>query len=373
MKRGFLPTTCLLLAAIGSAMPMLAAAGAETAPTVGEPVAIPDTPAGRRLAWMIEALNAQQLPQPDEVRRQFTLRFNDTVTVRILRLAREEMAPVTFLGLRDPTRDQTLVALLRDRSGGEHRLELSIDAFNGDRISGWWFGNAAEIGPDQIGLSAWDLTRRSPLPGVSIELLDGRTGTPLEPPLRCVANFLGFCLFSPPRDLPTVAIKMTHRLLFSELDTIQYHPTDVLRGRDSWSFGAVSRARLDQIREVTGHPVDSGKASMSGLVVYYGAGDREYLGRAGCATVELSPSSGELLYANPETFEPDTSRAATDSREALWFVPELESGAYMATARIGDRVGSIRLPRVEPGAFHVLWIPIYLSDEERKVDLPRCE
>jgi len=374
MRRGFGvgARAWFLLAVLALAISPIAAAPEPAATT---PVAIPDTPAGQRLAWMIDALNRPRVPQPDELRGQFSPKsFGDmTVTVRIIRLAREALAPVTLIGFREPMRDRALGALLRDRSGAEHRLELRTDEYGGDRIAGWWFGTAATVEPDQIGLSAWDLWRHSPLSGAPIELLNGVTGEPLSPRQRCVGNFLGFCLFTPPRDLATVGIKLTHRLLFSELDTIQYHPADVLRGGDHWSFGAVSRARLDQIREETRHPIDSGKASMSGLVVYYGTSDRKYLGRAGCATVELSPASGDLLYADPETFEPDSTRSRTDPREALWFVPELEPGAYLATARVGDHVGSIRLPRVEPGAFHVLWIPIYLSDEERKSDLPRCE
>ncbi len=377
MRRGFVvgARARFLLAVLAIAMSPIAAVAAEPEPAATASVAIPDTPAGRRLAWIIDALNGPRLPEPNEVREQFSPeKFVDIATpVRILELAREALAPVDLMGFRQPVLDRAVVAVLRDRSGALHRVELKTDAYSEDRIAEWWFGTAATIGPDQIGLTAWDWSRRSPQSGASIELLNGTTGESLDPSQRCVANFLGFCLFAPPRDLETVAIRLRHELHFAELAIIHYHAAGVLRGADNWVFGVETRARVDFIREESEHPVGSAKASLEGAVVYWGASDRKYLGKAGCAIVELSPAPTALLYANPDTLIPDRHRTATDSREALWFVPELEPNAYTAIARVGDRVGSMRLPRVEPGAHHVLWIPIFLSDEERKSTLPRCE
>src|SRR5262245_13374642 len=141
-------------------------------------VMVPDTPAGRQLAWFVASLNAGEVLRASSVSDHFVpAPFQQPAgIIRGFELAAAAMAPVGLVGFQGTPAMNELVAVVRDRDGVLHRLALATDPQQGHRIDEWSIRPGEAAQPNEIAGMAWQDARSAPLTDATIELVDGTSG-----------------------------------------------------------------------------------------------------------------------------------------------------------------------------------------------------
>jgi len=333
-------------------------------------VAIPDTPAGRQLSWFMEALDAgEQLPisaVPDHFAPGIPQRPSGIV--RSLWMASEALAPATLVEIESAPSANEILAVVRDRDGLMHRLTLETDPSSGHRIREWSVRPGEPIRSNEIGGMIWNHGRQAPLSGTEMELVDAATGTSFTPSVRCRTDFAGYCRFAVPDGAGPVAVKVTNRILWGQMDTYNF-PVESGIGSDQNVFDAIPPNSTDFFAGRAGLTPDASQGHLYGILVYVDSETGKVLGRAGCGHVEVKQRPARVFYTK-DSIDPDPSRNGTSSSVSAWWIFNLDPGPHTLTARIGDITVEKSVAVVQPGTFGFVRIPIAW---DRSVPLPGCE
>ena len=106
-----------------------------------EAVAVPDTPAGRQLSWLLASLNAGEVLPTSSVSDHFApavlRRQQPAGIVRSFEMASHALAPVTVVEIDGTPTANEIVAMVRGRDTAMHRVTLATDPYSGYRIGDW--------------------------------------------------------------------------------------------------------------------------------------------------------------------------------------------------------------------------------------------
>jgi hypothetical protein len=352
---------------IGGLIPADAGAG-----SAEEAVAVPDTPVGRQLSWLLASLNAGEVLPTSSVSDHFApavlRRQQPAGIVRSLEMASHALAPVTVAEIDGTPTANEIVAMVRGRDAAMHRVTLTTDPFSADRISDWSIRPPEPLGPQEFGGVMWNGLRDAPSPGVDMELVDGTTGKSFSPPIRCQTDFAGYCRFAVQNGAASVAVKVIYTRLWGRAEAYNFLAEGAL-GSDRTFFDALPPNSLGFFARRAGLEPDSTKGHLYGLLAYVDAETGQFLGWAGCGQVELTPSPARIFYTN-DPIAPDPSRSHTSPRVSAWWAFNLDPGRYAVTARVGGRTLDAEVAVVQPETFGFIGIPI---PWEKSAPLPRCQ
>jgi len=334
-----------------------------------EATAIPDTPVGHQLSWLLAALNAGKVLRTSVVSDHFAPRTpqRSTGIARTLAMASDAMAPATLAGLEGTATTNEIIAVVRGQAGSMHRLTLETDPFSEDRISDWAIRPLEPVKPGEVGGVIWSHRADAPMRGVDMELVDGTTGAAFTPAVRCRTDFAGYCRFPIPDRAASVAVKVTSALLWGRMDTYNFLPERAI-GADLTTFDALPPNSLPFFAGRAGLAPDATKGHLYGVVAYVDAETGHFLAWAGCGEVDLMPAARVFYTKNP--IDPDPSRHHTSPVVSAWWAFNLDPGPYTVTARVGGKTLSAPIAVLRPETFGFIWIPIAW---DRTVPVPRCE
>ena len=198
--------------------------------------AIPDSPAGRQIAWFVSVLNRGGATEPADIEDHFSpgrVLGSDQIVRRTLLRASAAIAWSRVVRVEEKPGGQVITVWLESETGQSRRVVLTIDPRAGDRIVDIRWLPAEPIAENQIGGRVWDWYHGGPLQGAPVALVDAETGVGFDPPRSCVTDFSGYCQLTLPDDRRPVAVRITYRLLFDSFDTYNLVPTQVFFARAS--------------------------------------------------------------------------------------------------------------------------------------------
>ena len=337
-----------------------------------EAVAVPDTPVGRQLSWLLASLNAGEVLPTSSVSDHFApavlRRQQPAGIVRSLEMASHALAPVTVAGFEGTPTENEIVAVVRGRDTAKRRVALATDPYSGHRIGDWSIRPLEPVKPEEIGGVLWDDYEDAPSPGIDMELIDGTTGRSFTPGVHCRTDFAGYCRLTVPHGAGPVAVKVMNTLLWGRMDTYNFLPEGAL-GSDRTVFDSLPPNSVGFFARRAGLEPDSTKGHLYGVLSYVDAETGHFLAWAGCGLIELTPSSARIFYTKNPT-APDVSRSQTSSRVSAWWAFNLDPGRYVATARVGGRTVDVPVAVLKSETFSVIRIPVAW---DRSAPLPRCE
>src|SRR5262245_24690386 len=189
-------------------------------------VAIPDTPVGRQISWLLAALEAGKVLRASDMPDHFAPRTPQRPAgiARSLAMASDAIAPATLAGFEGTPTANQIVAVVRGRDGSMYRLRLETDPFSEDRISDWSIRPLEPVKPSEIGGVIWNHRTDAPMRAVDMELVDSTTGAAFTPAVRCRTDFAGYCRFAIPDGAASVAVKVTSAILWGQMDTYNFLP-----------------------------------------------------------------------------------------------------------------------------------------------------
>ena len=292
-------------------------------------MAVPDTPVGRQLSWLLASLNGGEVLPTSSVSDHFApavLQHQQPAgIVRTLEMASHALAPVTLAGFEGTPTENEIVAVVRGRDTAMHRVTLATDPYSGHRIGDWSIRPLEPVKPEEIGVRAVGRLR-----GCSFARDRHGAGRRddrgvVRPGCTCRTDFAGYCRLTLPDGAGPAAVKVMNALLWGRMDTYNFLPEGAL-GSDRTVFEVLAAEFRGVLRTTSGDRagLDQGPPRRAPGVCRCRDGALPRLGWLWRRSSWCHPST--RIFYTKDPIAPDPSRSHTSPRVSAWWAFNLDPG-----------------------------------------------